>query len=81
MSEVPLFRCRGTSLTREGTPLRPCRRPMPKVLGVSEGVVRFFMGEVPLYNGDLGRQLDAAPPHFSIHSFRKEESAMLGSPH
>ena len=39
---------RGTSLTRKRTPLGPYRRPMPRVLGGSQGVVRFLMGEVPL---------------------------------
>ena len=39
---------RGTSLIRKRTPLGPYRRPMPRVLGWSQGGGRFFMGEVPL---------------------------------
>ena len=39
---------RGTSLTRKRTPLGPYRKPMPRVLGVSQGCGRFLMGEVPL---------------------------------
>ena len=39
---------RGTSLIRKRTPLGPYRRPMPKVLGGSQGGGRFLMGEVPL---------------------------------
>ena len=39
---------RGASLIRQRTPLGPYRRPMPRVLGGSEGGGRFFMGEVPL---------------------------------
>ena len=41
--------CRGTSLVTEQTPLGPYRRPMPRVLGGSQGVGRFLIGEVPLY--------------------------------
>ena len=40
---------RRTSLTRKRTPLGPYRRPMTRVLGGSQGVGRFLMGEVPLY--------------------------------
>ena len=40
---------RGTSLVRKRTPLGPYRRPIPKVLGGSEGDGRFLMGEVTLY--------------------------------
>ena len=39
---------RGTSLTRKRTPLRPYRRPMPRVLGGSQEGGRFVLGEVPL---------------------------------
>ena len=39
----------GTSLIRELSPLGPYRRPMPRVLGGSEGGARFLMGEVPLH--------------------------------
>ena len=39
---------RGTSLTRKRTPLRPYRRPMPRVQGGSKGAGRFLLGEVPL---------------------------------
>ena len=52
------YRClgtyRGTSLTRKRTPLGPYRRPMPRVLGGSEGVGRFLMSKVPLYGGPMG---------------------------
>ena len=41
-----LSKYRATSLTRKRTPLGPYRGPMPRVLGGSEGVVRFLMGEV-----------------------------------
>ena len=37
----------GTSLTRKRTPLGPCRRPMPKVLGGFYGGGRFLMSDVP----------------------------------
>ena len=40
---------RGTMLKRKRTPLGPYRRPMPRVLGGSQGVVRFIMSKVPLY--------------------------------
>ena len=39
---------RGTSLERKRTPLGPYRRPMPRVLGESQGSGRALMGEVPL---------------------------------
>ena len=39
---------RGTSLIRKRTPLGPCRRPMPRVVGGSQGGGRFLMSEVPL---------------------------------
>ena len=38
---------RGTSLTRNRTPLGPYRKPMPRVLRGCKGGGRFFMGEVP----------------------------------
>ena len=41
---------RGTSLTKKRTPLRPYRRPVPRVLGESQGGGRFLMSEVPLYS-------------------------------
>ena len=44
-----LCRYRGTSPIRKRTPLGPYRRPMPRILGGSEGGGRFLMGEVPLY--------------------------------
>ena len=40
---------RDTSLIRKRTPLGPYRRPMPRVLGGSQGGGCFLMGEVPLY--------------------------------
>ena len=40
---------RGTSLTRTRTPLGPCRKPLPRVLGGSKGGWRFLMREVPLH--------------------------------
>ena len=49
-SEAPLYR--GTSLTKQRTPLGPYRRLMPRVLRGSEGGGRFLMGEVPLNAGD-----------------------------
>ena len=39
---------RGISLIRKRTPPGPFRRPMPRVLGGSQGGGRFLMGEVPL---------------------------------
>ena len=36
-------------LTYKKTPLGPYRRPMPRVVGGSQGDVRFLMGEVPLH--------------------------------
>ena len=35
---------RGTSLMRKCTPLGPYRRPVPRVLGESEGGEHFLMG-------------------------------------
>ena len=35
---------------KKRTPLGPCRRPMPRVPGGSEGDWRFLMGDVILYN-------------------------------
>ena len=40
---------RGTSLIKELTPLGPFCRPMPQVLGGSEGSGRFLISEAPLY--------------------------------
>ena len=40
---------KGTSLTRKRNPLGPYHRPLPRVLGGSQGGGRFLMGEVPLY--------------------------------
>ena len=45
---VMTFSYRGTSLTRKRTPLGLYRRPMPRVLGGSEGGGRILMGAVPL---------------------------------
>ena len=43
---------RGTSLMiRKRSPLRPYRRPVPRVLGGSQGGGRFLMSEVTLYAG------------------------------
>ena len=39
---------RVSSLTGQSTPLGPYRRPMPRILGVSQKGGRFLMGEVPL---------------------------------
>ena len=39
---------RGTSLTRKRTSLGPYRRPMPRVLGGSQGGGRFLRSEVTL---------------------------------
>ena len=50
---------RSTSLTRIRTHLGPYRRPMPRVLGGSQGVGRFLMGEVPLYPEPLQECLKA----------------------
>ena len=44
---------RGTSLARRRTPLGPYRRPMPRVLGGTQGGGLFFMSEVPLYQKTL----------------------------
>ena len=58
VSEVPLYisaprqRRRTLHIGYRGTsppPLGPYRRPMPRVLGGSEGGGRFLMGEIPLY--------------------------------
>ena len=43
-----LVPCRGTSLVRKSTPLGPYRRPMPRLLGESQGGGCLLMGEVPL---------------------------------
>ena len=40
---------RGTLLTRKHPPLGPYHRPMPRVVGGSQGGGRFLMGEMPLY--------------------------------
>ena len=40
---------RGTLLIRNSAPLGPYSRPMPRVLGGSQGGGRFLMGEVSLY--------------------------------
>jgi hypothetical protein len=65
MSEVPLhprLERRGSktathraekrisSLTKKINPLGPYRRPMPRVLGGSQGGGRFLMGEIPLHS-------------------------------
>ena len=39
---------RGSSLIRNHLPLGPCFRPMPRVLGGSQGGGSFLMSEVPL---------------------------------
>ena len=39
---------RGTSHTRKRTPLGPYRRPLPRVLGGSQGGGCFLMGKLPL---------------------------------
>ena len=39
---------RGTPLKRKRSPLGPYRRPVPRVLGGSQGGGRFLMSEVPL---------------------------------
>ena len=41
---------RATSLMRKRIPLGPYRKPVPRVIGGSQGVGRFLMGEVPLYH-------------------------------
>ena len=46
---------RGTPLTRKHIPLGPCLRPIPRVLGGSQGGKRCFMSEVPLYQKTLSR--------------------------
>ena len=45
---------RGTFLIRKRSALELYRRPMPRVLGGSQGVGRFLMGEVPLQLGTAG---------------------------
>ena len=40
---------RGASLIRKRNPLGPYSMPMPGILGGTQGVGRFLMGEVPLY--------------------------------
>ena len=47
---------RGTSLTRKRTPLGHYRRPMPGVLGGSQGGRRFLMGEVQALLADMDTQ-------------------------
>ena len=42
---------RGTSLRRKRFPLGPYSRPMPRVLGGSQGGGHFLMGEVPMSMG------------------------------
>ena len=44
----------GTSLIRNHLTLGPYRRPMPRFLGVSYGVERFLMGDLPLQGLGLG---------------------------
>ena len=46
---TPKMSYRGTSLMRKRTPLGPYRRPMPRVVGASQGNGCFPMVEVPLY--------------------------------
>ena len=41
---------RGTSSIRTRTPLNPCRKPMPRVMGGHRGWA-FLMSKVPLYRG------------------------------
>ena len=45
-----MYLYRGISLTSKRTPLGPYCRPMPRVLGGSQGGGRFLMSEVPLYS-------------------------------
>jgi hypothetical protein len=47
LEDTPVHRC--TSLTIKRIPLRPYRRPMPRVLGGSKGGGRFLLGKVALY--------------------------------
>ena len=54
---------RGTSLIRIRTPLGPYRRPMPRVLGGSQGGGRFLMGEVPLHESLSGRARERGATH------------------
>ena len=42
-------RLQGYLAQKKPHPLGPDRRPMPRVVGVSQGGGRFLMGEVPLY--------------------------------
>ena len=42
---------RDASLTRKLSHPGLYRRPLPRVLGGSQGAGRFLMGEVPLYSG------------------------------
>ena len=55
---------RGTSPIRECLPLEPHRRPMPRVLGGSQGVGRFLIGEVSLC--DLSGEPAQDPAHLSL---------------
>ena len=46
---------RGTSLVKNGTPLGPYRRPVPRALGGSQGDGRIVVGEVHLNWSTRGR--------------------------
>ena len=61
---------RHTLLMTKRNPLRPYRRPMPRVLGVSYGGGRFLTGEVPLWC--RCSRFDATPDTLSV--FRSDES-------
>ena len=47
---LPQSLCGGTSLTRKRTPIGPCRRPMPSVLGGSWGGGRFLKNVLEFKN-------------------------------
>ena len=49
---------RGTSLTRKGTTLGPYRRPMPRVLGGSQGAERLLCDAAPRIRGDPRAQVE-----------------------
>ena len=58
----PAATYRGTTLIRERLTLGPYRRPMLRVVGGSQGVGRFLVGEEPLYSLQRNFSLAPRPP-------------------
>ena len=68
------FTLQGYLAKKNRTHLRPYSRPMPKVLGKSQGGGRFEVGEVPLY------AMPAKPsgPRQTRHAMQGDASVNLG---